>query len=559
MAASRWTSLLLTFTAGWWAFLLLPGSSAVADDEAVRTDPALATEMPGSLRELQTLEARVVEAAGAVLPAVVGVNNSAGVIVSEDGLVLTAAHLGGLLGGEVTVRLSSGRVFPGKTLGMCGIADAAMVRIQAKGPFPSAKPGKSAEVKPGQWCLMFGHRHPRSPGRPAVLCLGRIVEWDNGKLVSNCAGGQGDSGGPLFDLGGRLIAINSYGSRQMGHVPIDVYTDNWARLLRGERWGGRPRLVFTGAQLMRPKPSLPTLPRELLAPLAAKAAPSTVQVICGGELRCLGTVVSADGLIATRAGELAGAVRCRLHDGRELRARRVGHRMAHGLAFLRVKADKLVPATWVDPKWAVLGRWVVAPGFGGRFLGAGIVSIAERLVPCHLSALDAYFEPAPDAAPNLQGVGLHSVAAKAGLKAGDLILTVDGQKTPTLRELKRRLSKHPPGDQLKLNVRRGSEEFELAVKLTVPGRTRAVRLGPGGQGGRIRLITPRRSLVAGHPQDGFPAALQHSASVLPSQCGSPLLGLDGKALGLSIAPGYALPASVVAREIRKLAKRGNAG
>ena len=531
----------------------------MANDEAVRTDPALATEMPGSLRELQTLEARVVEAAGVVLPAVVGVNNSAGVIVSEDGLVLTAAHLGGLLGGKVTVRLSSGKVFPGKTLGMCGIADVAMVRIQAKGPFPSAKPGKSAEVKPGQWCLMFGHRDPRSPGRPAVLRLGRILERQNGKLVSNCAGGQGDSGGPLFDLAGRLIAINSYGSLRMGHVPIDVYTDNWARLLRGERWGGRPRLVFTGAQLMRPKPSLPRLPRELLVPVATKAAGSTVQVICGGRPCCLGTVVSSDGLIATRARELAGAVRCRLHDGRELDARRVGRCLAHDLAFLRVKADKLVPVTWMDPKCVVLGRWVVVPGFGGRFLGAGIVSTAKRLVPCHLPALDAYFEPAPDAAPNLQGVGLHSVAAKAGLKAGDLILAVDGQKTPTLREFKRRLSKHPPRDQLKLNVRRGSEEVELVVKPTRPQRPRVIRADPGGQGGRIRLITPRRSLTTVHPQDGYPAALQHSASVSPSRCGSPLLGLDGKALGLSIAPEYALPASVVAREIRRLAKRGSAG
>ena len=84
-------------------------------------------------------------------------------------------------------------------------------------------------------------------------------------------------------------------------------------------------------------------------------------------------------------------------------------------------------------------------------------------------------------------------------------------------------------------------------------------MGPGGQGGRIRVITPRRFPATARPQDGLAAAIQHSASILPSQCGSPLLGLDGKALGLNIAPGYGLPARVVAREIRKLAKTGNAG
>ena len=107
MAGSERTSLWPILAAGWWAFALLPGLSAMADDEPVRKDPAQTTEMPSSLRGLQALEARVVEVAGKVLPAVIGVNNSAGVIVSQDGLALTAAHLGGLRGAKVTVRLSS--------------------------------------------------------------------------------------------------------------------------------------------------------------------------------------------------------------------------------------------------------------------------------------------------------------------------------------------------------------------------------------------------------------------------------------------------------------------
>ena len=543
------------FTFAWCLLTFLrPAVSAVAAEG----------QGPTPLDGLRALEARMVKTASAVFPSVVGVNNSAGVIVSKDGLVLTAAHLGGLRRGKVTVRLSDGRTLPGKTLGMCGIADAAMLKIQAEGPFPFAMLGKAKDVKPGQWCLMFGHRHPQPPGRPAVLRVGHILEWDNGKLVSDCRGGQGDSGGPLFDLDGQLIGINSYGSSRMGHVPADFYKEHWEKLQRGERWGGRPRLVFTGEQLMRRRPPAPEWPRKPLVPLAARAAASTGQVLCGGKPRCLGTIVSANGLIATKASELTGAPRCRLHDGREFDAHLVGQNEAHDLAFLRVDADKLSPITWTGAKRAEIGRWVIVPGPDGRLLGAGIVTVAERSVPFRIAALGAHFAPDPGAQAKLSAIEKRSPAAKAALKVGDVIVAVNGQATPTLREVSDLVSKLSAGDKARLRVRRAPKELDIVVRLVATRRTGRVQVrGLGGPGG-VRIITPRArpTRPSSRRQDGFPTAFQHGAGVAPSRCGAPLVGLAGKALGIHIASApaasYALPAAVVVRELTALKEKRDA-
>jgi len=60
--------------------------------------------------------------------------------------------------------------------------------------------------------------------------------------------------------------------------------------------------------------------------------------------------------------------------------------------------------------------------------------------------------------------------------------------------------------------------------------------------------------------EDFELAMQHDAALQPSQCGGPLLNLDGKAVGLNIAragriASYALPASLVRRIISELKLR----
>jgi hypothetical protein len=281
------------------------------------------------LQELVAIEARVVQTARQVLPKVVGVNNSAGVIVSKDGLVLTAAHLGGLRNDSVTVWLLDGTKLSGKTLGIHGQRDAAAVRISGDGPFPFVDLGSAKELQSGDWCLLFGHGQPRVPGKPAALRLARVVGATPEKLITDCTVTSGDSGGPLFDLTGKLIGVNSYGfPTRVWHVPIETYQESWERLVRGDRWGGAPRIVHTFNLRPGAPPQLPATRmdrgHDLLRPVAKNAAASIVRIACDGKPTCLGTVVADSGLIATKASELSGTVTCRLHDGEQVEVRSAG-------------------------------------------------------------------------------------------------------------------------------------------------------------------------------------------------------------------------------------------
>ena len=58
-----------------------------------------------------------------------------------------------------------------------------------------------------------------------------------------------------------------------------------------------------------------------------------------------------------------------------------------------------------------------------------------------------------------------SAAEKAGLRIGDVILEVDGQKIETMNELNEIKNKHSIGDTIKMKISRDGQEKELELKL----------------------------------------------------------------------------------------------
>src|SRR5947207_1096419 len=83
---------------------------------------ALAKKNPSSVADLKAIEQQVRKVVGQVVPATVGVRIGAsmgsGVIISEDGYVLTAGHVSGKAGQEAVFILHDGREVKGKTLGI---------------------------------------------------------------------------------------------------------------------------------------------------------------------------------------------------------------------------------------------------------------------------------------------------------------------------------------------------------------------------------------------------------------------------------------------------------
>ncbi|MCO6453773.1 MAG: PDZ domain-containing protein [Pirellulaceae bacterium] len=70
-----------------------------------------------------------------------------------------------------------------------------------------------------------------------------------------------------------------------------------------------------------------------------------------------------------------------------------------------------------------------------------------------------------DDGPVLRDVLADGPAVKAGLKARDRILEIDGQKLETYNDLIAQIRGHKPGDKVQMKVRRGEDE-ELTVELT---------------------------------------------------------------------------------------------
>ncbi len=208
---------------------------------------ALTKPAPESVADLRAIQTQVRKVIAQVTPAVVGVRigpgAGSGVIISEDGYVLTAGHVSGPESGKpATLILPDGREVKAKTLGANHGIDSGLLKITEEGKWPHVEMGKSAELKKGQWCLTIGHPGGFKPGRTPVVRLGRVLELAEGYVRTDCTLVGGDSGGPLFDLEGKVIGIHSRIGGTITanmHVPVDTYRDTWDRLTGGEIWGGR--------------------------------------------------------------------------------------------------------------------------------------------------------------------------------------------------------------------------------------------------------------------------------------------------------------------------------
>ncbi|MEK9632985.1 MAG: S1C family serine protease [Opitutae bacterium] len=210
---------------------LLPHILLPKDETTERAWNRIVPENSDDLLEIQArLQSLLPEVQGAVVSIEAQDGAGSGVIISKDGLVLTAAHVIGSSKKKMTVRLPNGERLPAISLGGSELSDAGMLKITKSGSWPFAKMAPGGSVSLGDWCFGLGHPGGFDQERGIVVRIGRVIGNKNETMQTDSRLLGGDSGGPLFDFDGRVIAIHSRISKKPDenfHVPIESFLANW--------------------------------------------------------------------------------------------------------------------------------------------------------------------------------------------------------------------------------------------------------------------------------------------------------------------------------------------
>lgn len=159
-----------------------------------------------------------------------GRTSGTGIVISDDGLVLTNNHV---IAGAVELDVEfgqTGRTRAAKVLGYSIVDDVALIRVQNVSGLAVAKLGTSATLRIGDPIVVLGNAGGRG-GRPKVVA-GRISALEREITASDSDGSNaqsleglievaadiesGDSGGPVVDRRGRVVGMTAAASVERG-------------------------------------------------------------------------------------------------------------------------------------------------------------------------------------------------------------------------------------------------------------------------------------------------------------------------------------------------------
>ena len=372
-----------------------------------------------------------------------------GFIISEDGYIMTNAHVVGSAEG-ITIRLTDKREFKAKVIGVDKRTDVALIKIEASG-LPKVMPGDPNLLKVGEWVLAIGSPFGFDSSVTAgiVSAKGRSLPQENYVpfIQTDAAINPGNSGGPLFNMKGEVIGINSQiytrngGSMGLGFaIPIDVAMDV-VNQLRTSGKVTRGRIGVTIQEVTR------DLAESFGLSKAGGALVSSVEK--GGAADKAGIQVSDvilkfDGKTVNSSADLP----------RVVAATRPGSKVT--VQVWRKGESKEVHLTVAEmPLDSQLAQG------GSAVAGESVARLG--LVVSELSA---------EQKSELQVKGgllveevKGTAAARAGLRRGDVILAIGNVEVSALEQLNEVLKQIPKGRNVALLVWRDDGAYYLAFKL----------------------------------------------------------------------------------------------
>jgi serine protease Do len=260
-------------------------------------------------------EESVIRVARQITPAVVGVSQGAaagsGIIVRNDGVVLTNAHVVGDAR-TVTITTADGRQLRGSVLGRDPTVDVAVVRLTERN-LPLAPIGDSDQLVVGQQAIAIGN----PVGLERTVTTGIISAVNRsprgfelgGLIQTDAAINPGNSGGPLLDSQGRVIGITTAilrGTTGLGFaIPINLANDVANQILTT----GRVRRAFLGVGY---RDLLPEVAQQYQLPvregvIVVSVARSTPAQRAGLELGDI--IIRIDDTPITNSGDLVRTLR----------------------------------------------------------------------------------------------------------------------------------------------------------------------------------------------------------------------------------------------------------
>ena len=364
-----------------------------------------------------------------------------GFIISADGFVMTNAHV---VDGadEVLVTLTDKREFKARIVGADKRTDVAVVKIEAGG-LPAVRIGDVSRLKVGEWVMAIGS--PFGLENTVTAGIVSAKQRDTGDYLpfiqTDVAVNPGNSGGPLINMRGEVVGINSQiYSRSGGFMGISfaIPIDEAMRVSEQLRANGRVTRGRIGVQIDQVSKDVAESiglgkPQGALVRGVESGSPADKAGVEAGDI-----ITRFDGRAIEKASDLPRLVGNTKPGTRSaLTVFRRGQTRDLSITIAELEPEQ------VARRPAARGSAPPKAGEAAQALGLTVAELTETQKKELKVRHGVRVEVASDA------------GARAGLREGDVILSIGNVEIRNVREFETAVAKTERGKPVNMLVQRG--------------------------------------------------------------------------------------------------------